>query len=81
MMVTETIPMPTEVYVMGNAGFGFGFGKPAFWIGLAVGAAAGFFGYRYMERKKAEQNAIPADAEGESVAGLIEAESGKGANG
>lgn len=76
MIIAAMIPMATEVYVMGNAGFGFG--KPAFWIGLAVGAAAGFFGYRYMERKKAEQNALSADAESEGVAGLIEAESGKG---
>ena len=61
--VLGTIPLDTEVFDMGHAGMGFGFGKPAFWIGLAIGAAAGFFGYRYMEQKKAEQHMRPVEEE------------------
>ncbi|BEU88387.1 hypothetical protein TAMA11512_18510 [Selenomonas sp. TAMA-11512] len=62
---------------MGNAGFGYG--KPAFWLGLVIGVGVGFFGYRYMEQKKCAQKAA-LEEEPEMIAGLIESESGKGAD-
>ena len=36
------------------------FQKTDFWIGLAVGAVAGIFGYRFMQEMAALQQAAPA---------------------
>lgn len=34
------------------------FQKTDFWIGLAVGAVAGVFGYRFMQEREQQMNAI-----------------------
>ena len=36
------------------------FQKTDFWIGLAVGAVAGIFGYRFMQEREQQMNAIQA---------------------
>ena len=34
------------------------FQKTDFWLGLAVGAVAGIFGYRFMQEREAQQSAM-----------------------
>ena len=38
------------------------FQKTDFWIGLAVGAVAGIFGYRFMQEREAQMAAMQAAA-------------------
>ena len=37
------------------------FQKTDFWLGLAVGAVAGIFGYRFMQEREAQQAAPAAE--------------------
>ena len=41
------------------------FQKTDFWIGLAVGAVAGVFGYRFMQVREQQMNAIQAAPAGQ----------------
>jgi len=41
------------------------FQKTDFWIGLAVGAVAGVFGYRFMQEREQQMNAIQAAPAGQ----------------
>lgn len=41
------------------------FQKTDFWIGLAVGAVAGVFGYRFMQEREQQMNAIQAAPTGQ----------------
>ena len=41
------------------------FQKTDFWIGLAVGAVAGVFGYRFMQEREQQTNAIQAAPAGQ----------------
>ena len=41
------------------------FQKTDFWIGLAVGAVAGVFGYRFMQEREKQMNAIQAAPAGQ----------------
>ena len=41
------------------------FQKTDFWIGLAVGAVAGVFGYRFMQEREQQMNVIQAAPAGQ----------------
>ena len=41
------------------------FQKTAFWIGLAVGAVAGIFGYRFMQEREQQMASLQAAPAGE----------------